>query len=389
MTSAMRGNAAANRVHYSFSARIGKPDVVIRAPGRINLIGEHTDYTGGFALPGAIDRSLWIAGRRRADGMVRIFSLSLRRVYEAPLTAPTCKDGRWPHYLLGVIARLKAQGLEFGGFDLAYDGEIPNGSGLSSSTALACGMTMAVSSLYGLDLSQRAVARIAQDVEQEYVGTKCGPLDSQAIVYGQRNRVLFLDCGKLARMPVSFPSSSVGIVLCNSGVERFAAKDRYNVHRAQCDAAVYQLKKYGVRSLREATQRDIATYEEDLGDAVARRARYIVAENERVLRACAALQAGDIVEVGRLMSETHEGLRRDFQVSCREIDILVDAALDHPGVLGSRMMGSGFGGCTINLIQAEAVAGFTSYMDRVYRERLHRRADVYSCTLGTGLERVA
>ena len=387
----MLADACRDNVCSTFRTQFGEEDVLVRAPGRINLIGEHTDYNDGLAMPGAVDRSLWLALRRRADHQARISALSLQRFYEGSLSGDPTSDGRWPHYLLGIASELQRMGYPIGGFDLAYDSDIPNGSGLSSSMALACGLILGLGELFNLGLSREEVAHIAQASEQRYVGTRCGPMDPAAVLFGERNRVMLLDCRSRARMPIVFPASKLRIVLCDSRVERSAAKDRYNTHRDQCEAAVYMLRKHRseIRSLRDVTHADIEAHADELGPHIARRASYVVAENERVLRACVAIERGDLAALGSLMAESHMGLRRDFEVSCREVDILVDAATSHPGVAGARIMGTGFGGCTINLVYTDALPDFTRYIERVYRERLQRAAYVYRCALGPGAQRIA
>ena len=363
---------------------------MVRAPGRVTIIGEHTDYNAGLALPGAVDRSVWLAMRRNNAARVRIEALDLHRSYDEPLVKSGVRDARWPRYLLGVVDVIREMGIGVSGFDLAYGSDIPAGAGLSSSVALACGTTFGLSRLFGFDLDDKQIVRAARLVEERYVGTRPGNLDPISIVYGRSGRVLLLDFQDETQTPISFPRN-LRIVLCDSCVERSQYELRYNERRSQCETAVTILRQRDrlIRTLRDVRASDVNAHAEALGKTLVRRCNYVIAENERVIRAGIALARGEQVELGKLLLLSHRGLRTEYEVSCAPVDRLVDYACSQEGVLGARMMGTGFGGCTINLVQADALDSFLDAMRRFYRETMHRAPRVIQCGLSGGVERVA
>lgn len=379
------------RVRATFREHFGTERLMIRSPGRINLIGEHTDYYGGFALPGAINRAIYMALRPTNRPEINLVSLDLGRSWHGRLRAVPGGAGRWPTYLLGIISVLLRLGHPLGGFDLVYGSDIPDGTGLSSSTALACGIVYALDRLFGLGLSRQQMPQIVQNVEQQYVGARCGRMDPMAILFGRANNVLQIDFRNYTSNLIAFPSREVDIVLCDSEVERVSTQERYNARRSQCEQGVAALRKHHatIRSLRDVDAPTLEAHKDELGPVAYRRCSYVIAENERVLRAVAVLQSGDLEELGRLMYAGHDGLRRQYEVSRKEVDLLVEAASRQRGTLGARMMGTGFGGCTINLVRTGETEAFLAAMSEVYRERLHVRERMYVCRLANGTEQVA
>ncbi len=317
------------------------PDVVVRSPGRVNLIGEHTDYNDGFALPAALDLGTDIAVHRRTDRLVRTVAARLGERFETTvddLLAPATPG--WARYVHGTIALVG----ETGGLDILIDGDLPLGAGLSSSASLTVGLALAVHAADG-----RTLARLGQRVENEIVGVSSGIMDQLAVALAVAGHALLLDCRSLDAEPVALPSCARLLVL-DSGVARTLAGSAYNQRRAECAAAVAGIP--GARSLR-----DVSVEQLDLLDGVElRRARHVVTENQRVLDCAVALRAGDLAHAGELMAASHASLRDDYEVSIAELDRLVDIAAATPGVHGARLTGAGFGGCAVALVDAEAAS---------------------------------
>ena len=381
---------AREAVRGLFRKRFGAEALIVRAPGRINIIGDHTDYNGGLALCAAVDRAVWIAAKRNDLGRVRIEAPHLNKRYDDTLGRIASGAGPWPRYLLGVVEILREAGAAIGGFDLVYDSDIPLGSGLSSSSALSCGLAFALGELYDLRLERERLVEIARLAEERYVGTQSGSMDQTTILFGKRNHALLLDFRSRTRNPIAFPLNA-RIILCDSGVERAAVEDRYNERRAECVASVHILRKYNpkIRTLRDLSDADLAEHAGEMGPTLSRRCRFVLAEDDRVARSALALLRGDVLTLGRLMFESHEGLRAEYQVSVRDVDRLVTQAATIHGVLGARIMGTGFGGCTINLVREEALEEFMATMGTFYHDVLARPARMFACELRAGVQRVA
>ena len=383
------GSAVA-RVVRGFRARYGREDAVVRSPGRVNLIGEHTDHNLGFVLPAAIDKSITLAIRLRDDRLLRFAALDKDDRYEGSLDAIQASGLLWPNYLLGVLEQFQLLGAGLRGVDCAFGGDVPIGCGLSSSAALEGGFAFGLNELLGLGLDRVQLALLSQRSENAFVGVNCGIMDPFASLMGREHRLICLDCRDLAYRYVPFERDDIRIVLCDSQVPHTLSGSAYNERRAQCAEGVAVLRRFHpeVRSLRDA---DLAMLQADraaFGPEVYRRCAYVVEENRRVVAACAALERGDLGGFGAYMNETHEGLCHGFEVSCPELDVLAAEAQRIPGVLGSRMMGGGFGGCTINLVEIQAMDGFQGRMAKVYRDRLGKEPVIHVCQLrgGTGLE---
>jgi galactokinase len=355
------------------------PETVARAPGRVNLIGEHTDYNQGFVLPAAIDRYVWFAGRRRADRRVRLRSLDFQEGVEFDLDEPE-RDGqhRWSNYVRGVAKCLEEDGHRLPGADVVFGGDVPQEAGLSSSAAVEVAAAAFWQSLAGLKLDAVYLVRLARRAENEFVGVPCGIMDQFVSALGRPDHALFVDCGDLSYRHVPL-RNDVKIVVCNSGVKRALAKSEYEVRVEQCREAVAQVSRLGraVNSLREVGLEDLEAARGRLGNLVMRRARHVITENQRVLDAVKVLQAGDLNRFGELMNASHESLRSDYEVSSRELDTLVEIARQQPGVLGARMTGAGFGGCTVNLVRQDAALAFARAVEEGYQRALGLRAETY------------
>ena len=369
-----------------FRQTFGGEARLYRAPGRVNLIGEHTDYNDGFVLPAALEQCTWIAAAPRPEPRLRISSLRADATLEFPLDDPDPRPRKdWSDYVRGVALMLQRDGYRLAGADLLIDSDVPVGAGLSSSAALEVASGYAMLDAAGQPIDLTRLALCSQRAENEFVGMRCGVMDQFASCRGARDRVLLLDCRSL-EFRLSPVDPSVRLVICNSMVHHELAGSEYNRRREQCEDGVARLAKVipGVRALRDVTADDLTRHGALLSDVVFRRCKHVVTENDRVQRAAAALEAGRVGEVGRLMQESHVSMRDDYEISCREIDILVELAGRIDGALGARMTGGGFGGCTINLVRAEAVDRFADQVGRRYHEATGIIPQFLVCRPGDG-----
>ena len=368
----------------------GAPPLLVRAPGRINLIGEHTDYNAGLVLPAAIDLEISFAVRLNETGRINLVASDLDETYAVAADAVAPGPLPWANYLLGVVAQLQARGHAVPGFDCVFGGRIPLGAGLSSSAAIECGLAFALNELLALGLSRLELARVGQLAEHTYAGVQCGIMDQFASLHGRAGQVLRLDCRSLAHEYFALDTGQVDVVLCNSGVKHELADTAYNTRRAECYAGVAVLRRFypEVQSLRDATLPMLAALHEALraaGPDVYRRCAYVVRENLRVEATTQALLANDLTRVGRLLYDSHAGLRRKYEVSCPELDALVAIAWQHPAVYGARMMGGGFGGCTINLVRAGEADAFAAHATAAYQQQLGLPLETYQVRLVDGV----
>jgi galactokinase len=362
------------------------PEVVVRAPGRVNLIGEHTDYNDGFVLPAAIDRYIAFAGRQRPDRKVRAHSIDFQDSVEFSLD-DIRKDAAhpWSNYLRGVSKFLESDGHQLAGADLVFGGDVPREAGLSSSAAVEVAATVFWQRLMGLQLDPVYVIKLARKAENEFVGVPCGIMDQFISALGRQDHALFLDCRDLTYRHVPL-CGNVKVVVCNSGVKRALAQSEYEVRLKQCRQAVAQMATAGlaVKSLRDVEPANLESARSALDELLLRRARHVVTENQRVLEAVEVLEAGDLERFGELMNASHESLREDYEVSSKELDVLVKLAWKQPGTLGARMTGAGFGGCTVNLVRADAAEAFVEAVRRGYQDALGLRAEIYVCRASDG-----
>jgi galactokinase len=355
------------------------PDVVARAPGRVNLIGEHTDYNQGFVLPAAIDRYVCYAGRSRTDRNVRAFSVDFQDWTEFNLDHLRRDNGHsWSNYLRGVSQLLETRGVKLPGADLVVGGDVPREAGLSSSAAVEVAAAAFWQQLSHLNLDPVSVAKLAQRAENEFVGVPCGIMDQFISVLGRRDHALFLDCRDLSYRHVHL-QSGVKIVVCNSGVKRALAQSEYETRRNQCTEALARLRSTGlaVNSLRDVELTELEAAQQVLTEVLFKRARHVITENQRVLEAVRALEGSDLERFGVLMNRSHDSLRDDYEVSSPELDVLVTLASEQRGVLGARMTGAGFGGCTVNLVRQGSTDLFVEAVSRGYEFVLGLKAEVY------------
>ncbi len=370
------------RLREAFREHFGAwPARWARAPGRVNLIGEHTDYNDGFVLPMAIDRDIWFAFRPRPDRAVRLWSLDFEQAsaFRLDAIAPD-PSAPWSNYVRGVAWALAERGIPLCGMDAAIQGTVPIGAGLSSSAALEVAAGLALLASAGASMPSAELALACQRAENEFVGNRCGIMDQFISALGRTGHALFLGCRTLDYQHVPLPAGH-RIVVANSMMRRALVDSAYNERRAQCEEAAQAL---GATALREADEEMLAKASSELVETSYRRARHVITENARVLRAVDAMRRGDAPALGALMDASHASLRDDYEVSCRELDALVEIARSQPGCLGARMTGAGFGGCTVNLVEAGAVDAFVSALRGGYRAVTNLDAEIYVCGAAEG-----
>ncbi|HUU34495.1 MAG TPA: galactokinase, partial [Vicinamibacterales bacterium] len=343
----------------------------------------------GVVVPAAVDKGIWLALGARDDDRCRFHAADLDESFESTTTAPAASAPGWRAYLVGVFLELAGAGRAPRGVDCVFGGDLPIGSGLSSSAALTCGLAFGVNELFALGYDRLALARLGQRVEHRFAGVQCGLMDQFASLLGRAGHVIRLDCRDLDHTYIPLAPTGLAVVLCDSHVRRSLAADGvYNRRRAQCDAglALLRSQRPQLASLRDVTIEMLEAARPTMDPVVFARCAYVVQENARALDACAALVSGDLARVGRAMNDSHRGLKDDFEVSCPELDVLAAEAQRVPGVLGSRMMGAGLGGCTISLVREEALPHFEDHMAQVYRQRLHAEPVLHRCRLTDGTE---
>jgi len=360
------------------------------APGRVNLIGEHTDYNDGFVLPMAIEAGIELAARLNGGREVRVHSVDLRETAGFPLDAPIRPDAArpWSGYLGGVIQALQQAGLRVEGLDLAFSGTLARGAGLGSSAALEVGTALLVQALTGFAMDLPGLARLCQRAENDFVGVQCGIMDQFASLAARAGHALFLDCRTLAFQHVPLDLGGHVVAICHSGVRHALVASEYNRRRQECAAGVAALQARfpGIRALRDATPEQLEACRASLDPVVHRRCRHVIGEDERVLRSVEALGRGDLAGLGQHMDASHASLRDDFQVSCPEVDLLVDLVRRTPGVLGSRITGGGFGGCTVNLVERQALPHLREAVLPEYQRRTGRVPRLFVSTAADGAE---
>ena len=373
-----------------FTARFGAEAHFFRAPGRVNLIGEHTDYNAGFVMPAAIGFYTTIAVAPRIDRVLRVRSVNFAETREVALPGPQAAQQRagqsshWIDYVCGVAWALQNEGIPVGGADLLIQGEVPLGAGLSSSAALEVASALALTHVAGLSVESLLLAKICQRAENQYVGMRCGIMDQFASIHGRSGHAMLLDCRTLEHRFLSLQAAQ--LVICNTMVRHRLAGSEYNRRREQCEQGVLGLarKVPGITALRDVSADLLSSHQEALDPLIYRRCRHVVTENERVIAAARALEAADLSHFGALMRESHRSLRDDYEVSCDELDLMVRLAESIDGVYGARMTGGGFGGCTVNLVRTDRVQEFRSQLAADYARATGHRPEIYVCEAADG-----
>ena len=370
-------------VTEAFSRIFGQaPETVVRAPGRVNLIGEHTDYNGGFVLPMAIDRAVWIALRPRRDGVVKVHSLDYREEASFALANVHKGEHGWIEYLKGVAWVLQEDGLgeKLAGWEGVLAGDVPLGAGLSSSAALEMATICAFAATSDFRLEPSRMAQLGQRAENKWVGVNCGIMDQLISAAGREGHALLIDCRSLQTELVPLPEST-RVVLLDTATRRGLEGSAYNERRAQCEAAC---RFFGVHLLRDLTVECFEQEANQLDTLTRRRARHVISENARTLEAAEALKQGDAQRLGQLMNESHASLRDDFEVSCRELNIMAEMAQHQPSCHGARMTGGGFGGCAVALVEAKGAMDFAATVAGQYEKATGLKSNIYVCQAADG-----
>lgn len=373
-----------------FRELFGADPLIVRSPGRVNIIGEHTDYNEGFVLPAAIDKAAWVAISPRTDGEIRLYAKDLNQHFSIRVSdIQPQKKPSWPNYILGVVAQFVKKGIAVQGFNLILSSEVPIGAGLSSSAAVECATAFALNELWQTGLDRMTLVRMAQLAEHEYAGVKCGIMDQFASMFGQKDHCLRLDCRSLDYTLIPLQLPGVKILLLDTHVKHSLAASEYNDRRQECEKGVEIVqKKYPqVRSLRDIS---VSQLKECLDETslTFRRCRYVVEENVRLNGVCEALSAGNLKQAGELMFQTHDGLSRDYSVSSPELDFLVDQVRQDTQVLGARMMGGGFGGCTINLVREDHIPTLVARLKPAYEQAMGKELGYYVAGIEDGTQRM-
>ncbi len=354
------------------------PQLLAKSPGRINIIGEHTDYNGGFVLPTAIDKAIYVAIGKRDDGQIHLYAEDFQQGFETDLNHIKPSDVGWTNYILGVVHQIQRRNKTLSGFNLYIDGDVPLGAGLSSSAAVECAIGFALNELFGLSFDRKEIAQIGQLAEHTFAGVKCGIMDQFASVLSKKNHVIKLDCRSLDYEHIPLELGEYEIVLFNTNVKHSLASSAYNNRRELCEQGVHWInKKYPqVQSLRDATVAMLDETVRPKDENTYIKCRYVIEENERLHQACEALKRGDISELGRQMFLAHQALSSEYEVSCEELDFLVDHVKQIPEVVGARMMGGGFGGCTINIVRKGYGKTIADQIAPIYKDKFGLDLDV-------------
>ena len=369
-------------VKQSFQNHFEKKPLMVFSPGRINLIGEHTDYNEGFVFPAAIDLGIVLAIQKSASNRSCVYALNKEEMYEIDLSnlAPL-KDGGWRNYVLGVVGELAKIGITVGNFDSVFAGNIPGGAGMSSSAALENSFVFALNELFDLQMEKKDMILISQKAEHNYVGVKCGIMDQYASMLGEKESALLLDCRSIKSQPFKIQLQNLQLVLVNTNVKHDLSESAYNDRRNVCEKVARLLN---IQSLRDASESSLDRIKNQLSDSEYKKALYVVRENKRVQLFSEAILNKDYTSMGKLLYETHEGLSKNYKVSCDELDFLVEKTKSMDTVYGARMMGGGFGGCTINLVLESAVDTFKTEISKQFLEEFSTPCSIYDVTISQG-----
>ncbi len=374
-----------DRIQRLFRQMHHAEPLIIRAPGRINLIGEHTDYNNGFVLPAAIDKAIYVAINKRIDNKIYLYSEEFNETYIADVENLRQSKFHWSGYVLGVVEQLLKKKYHLTGFNIIIDGDLPVGAGMASSAAIECATVFALSELLELGISKLDMMKIAQKAEQEFVGLQCGIMDMFTSMFGKKDHVICLDCRSYKYEYFPFKQDGIKIVLLNTSIKHSLASSEYNTRRKQCEEGVAKIQQQypHVQSLRDITI-EMLNASIEKNTVIYNRCRFVVEEIERLLAGCGDLQHNNIKAFGKKMFKTHDGLSKLYGVSCKELDILVELVKSNHAVLGARMMGGGFGGCTINIVKEDAVEDLIYDTRNVYRERTGMNLTAYVAVIGEG-----
>lgn len=369
-----------------YREKFGEPECIVSSPGRINMIGEHTDYNQGWVMPAAIDNAVYVSAGRRSDQEIQVYAVNYDELLVADASNLTKASPRWSDYVLGVVAVLQKHGYPVSGFQMVLRGDIPEGAGLSSSAAVECAVLFALDHLFGWQIPRKTMALLAQEAEHSYAGVQCGIMDQFASLFGKQDHLLQLDCRTMDFRYLPWDSNDVELLLFNTKIKHELASSEYNQRRLECEAGVALLKQYDprIQSLRDVSTDIVEKVLSGAEKEIYQRCLYVTEEISRVEAAAVDLEKGDMEAFGKKMFATHRGLRDLYQVSCPELDALVSWAQQDSFVLGARMMGGGFGGCTINLVRKGAASGVIDKFNEKYLEQFGCFLEAYPVKIMTG-----
>lgn len=370
------------KVKRSFEVQFKTKPLIVFSPGRINLIGEHTDYNDGFAFPAAINKGIALAISKSALNVSKVYAINKEELYE--FTTENIKpllDGGWRNYVLGVVAELQNLGKKLGNFNSVFAGNIPGGAGMSSSAALENSFVYGLNDLFELGLTKNEMILVSQKAEHNFAGVKCGIMDQYASMFGVKKSALLLDCRTIESKPYKIDFKEYKLMLINTNVKHDLSESAYNDRREVCEKISSLLQ---ISALRDASKENLDELIGKISDEEYQKALYIINENNRVKQFSEAINKDDIAALGNLLYQSHEGLSTKYKVSCEELDFLVDSAKECPNVLGARMMGGGFGGCTINLVKKHEFKVFKKDIARKFRNKFKKECSVYSVKLSKG-----
>jgi galactokinase len=380
-----------NNLRFTFQKIFQKEaTLIVKSPGRINLIGEHLDYNGGFVLPAAIDKYLFSITAIRDDFDIHLYSIDQTQAYQLKRTdhesAIAKSELGWPNFVLGIVDQLNKAGKSVDGFDMAITGNVPTGAGVSSSAAFECAVIIALNELFDLGLSKIDMVLLAQKAENEFVGVQCGIMDQFASVFGKKDSVIKLNCNTLEYEYVPFKTSNTKLVLFDTHVKHSLATSAYNQRRKECEIGLSLIKGNNptVACLADASIQMVNDCIPDNLKEVKQRCTYVVEEAERIKMACIDLANNDLKAFGKKMYATHEGLRNQYEVSCAELDFIVDACMSFPEVIGARMMGGGFGGCVIALINSDSIEAISLNIGAAYQKEFNLEMGVFEVAIEDG-----
>ncbi|MEZ4793798.1 MAG: galactokinase [Gelidibacter sp.] len=371
-----------HKVTQAFQEKFGSEHLVVSSPGRINIIGEHTDYNEGFVFPAAIDKGIIAAIGKSSSHNCTAFALDAQETYEFALHAiEPIKNGNWKNFVIGVVGELQKKGIVVQPFNVVFAGDLPKGAGLSSSAALENSIVFGLNELFQLNLTKHEMIAISQKAEHNYVGVRCGIMDQYASMFGVEDSALLLDCKTQESKPYKLDFKEYGIMLINTNVSHNLVDAEYNDRRQVCEKVANLLK---IDFLRDATEEGLKAIEEQLTPVEYQKALYVLEENERVLNSGKAIENDDLDALGQLLFEAHDGAQHQFKISCPELDFLVEQAKMYPQVKGARMMGGGFGGCTINIVHQDAMDSYATNISEKYLKRYGKHCSIYKVKLSQG-----
>ena len=369
-------------VKLSFTKYFATDPLMVFSPGRINLIGEHTDYNEGFVFPAAINMGIALAIQKSDTESSQVYALDKKEIYEFSLNnIQPLKDGSWRNYVLGVISEIQKLGIVLENFNISFAGDIPGGAGMSSSAALENSVVFGLNELFNLKISKEQMILISQKAEHNYAGVKCGIMDQYASMFGENKSALLLDCRTIKSKSFKIDFKNYRLLLINTNVKHDLSESAYNDRREACERVSKLLK---IKALRDACKQDLETIKEQISKEDYSKAMYVIEENKRVEEFTKAINIDSLKTLGALLYQSHEGLSTKFKVSCKELDFLVEQTKSNKNILGARMMGGGFGGCTINLIKKTEVANFKKEIGTNFKNEFNRDCSIYQVKLSKG-----